>query len=69
MIGVIKKIDRRGVGIIASADGAKVPFILSQAGNHNALKMGQKVVYSVRIVNGTAFAQNVILMRRPTKRV
>jgi hypothetical protein len=31
--------------------------------------MGQKVVYSVRIVNGTAFAQYVTLMRRPTKRV
>jgi cold shock CspA family protein len=67
MIGIVKKIDAQGFGIIEGVDGSKVPFILSQAGNHYPLKMGQKVVYSVRIVNGTAFAQNVILMRKPTR--
>ncbi len=67
MIGTIKKIDGRGVGIIASADGSKVPFILSQAGNHNGLKTGQKVVFSIRIVNDKVFAQNVVLMRLPAQ--
>ena len=69
MMGIVKKVNAQGFGIIDGADGSKVPFILSQAGNHSPLKKGQKVVYSVRIVNDKAFAQNVVLMRRPPKTI
>jgi cold shock CspA family protein len=69
MIGIVKKIDAQGFGIIACADGSKVPFILSDVMNRHGLEPGQKVVFSVRRVKDKAFAQNVVLMRRPTKRV
>jgi len=63
MIGVVKKIDAQGFGIIEGADGSKVPFILSDVMNHQVLEPGQKVVLSVRRVKDKAFAQNVVVMR------
>jgi cold shock CspA family protein len=64
MIGIVKKFDARGFGIIDGADGSKVPFILSDVMNHQGLEPGQKVVFSVRRVKDKAFAQNVVSKRR-----
>ena len=63
MIGIVKKIDAQGFGIIDGADGSKVPFILSDVMNHQGLEPGQKVVFSVRRVKNKTFAQNIIVMR------
>ena len=66
MMGIVKKMDAQGFGIIDGADGSKVPFILSDVINHHVLKAGQKVAFSVRRVKNKAFAQNVIVLGRPT---
>ncbi len=47
MIGIVKKFDAQGFGIIDGADGSKVPFILSDVMNRQGLEPGQKVVFSV----------------------
>jgi cold shock CspA family protein len=64
MIGIVKKIDAQGFGIIACADGSKIPFIRADIRNRNMLEPGQKVVFSVRRVKDKAFAQNVIVDAR-----
>jgi cold shock CspA family protein len=51
MMGIVKKVDTQGFGIIDGADGSKVPFILSDVINHHVLKPGQKVAFSVRRAN------------------
>lgn len=66
MMGIVKKVDAQGFGIIEGADGFKVPFILSDVISHHGLKPGQKVAFSVRRVKNNAFAQNVIVLGRPT---
>jgi cold shock CspA family protein len=63
MRGIVKRFDARGFGIINSADGSKVPFILSDVINHSLLEPGQKVVFSVRRVKDKAFAENVATTR------
>jgi cold shock CspA family protein len=63
VIGIVKKIDAQGFGIIDGADGSKVPFILSDVMNRHGLEPGQKVVFSVRRVKDKTFAQNIIVMR------
>jgi cold shock CspA family protein len=63
MRGIVKKLDVRGFGIIDSADGSKVPFILPDVLNHSPLEPGQKVVFSVRKVQDKAFAENVTLAK------
>jgi cold shock CspA family protein len=63
MTGIVKKFDARGFGIIDSADGFKVPFILSDVIHHYPLEPGQKVVFSVRKVKDMAFAENVTKRR------
>ena len=67
MVGIIKKVNQQGSGIIDGADGSKVPFILSDVMNRQGLEPGQKVVFSVRRVKDKAFAQNVVLKRRSPK--
>jgi cold shock CspA family protein len=62
MIGIIKKIDALGFGIIDGADGSKVPFIRSDVMNHHLLEPGQKVMFSVRRVKDQPFAEHVIVM-------
>jgi cold shock CspA family protein len=62
MTGIIKKIDARGIGIIISADGSKVPFIRADIKNRSRLEPGERVVFSVRMVKDTAFAQNITAM-------
>jgi cold shock CspA family protein len=59
MTGTVKKFDSRGFGIIASADGSKLPFTLCDVLYQKVLKPGQKVVFSVRRVNDKPFAVNV----------
>jgi cold shock CspA family protein len=62
VIGIVKKINAQGFGIIDGADGSKVPFILSDVMNRHGLEPGQKVVFSISRVKDKAFAQNVIVM-------
>jgi cold shock CspA family protein len=62
MIGIIKKIDAQGFGIIDGADGSKDPFIRSDVMNHHLLEPGQKVMFSVRRVKDQPFAEHVIVM-------
>jgi len=62
MIGIIKKIDALGFGIIDGADGSKVPFIRSDVMNRHLLEPGQKVMFSVRRVKDQPFAEHVIVM-------
>jgi len=62
VIGIVKKINAQGFGIIDGADGSKVPFILSDVTNRHGLEPGQKVVFSISRVKDKAFAQNVIVM-------
>ena len=59
MIGIIKKIDGAGFGIIACADGSKIPFIRAGIRNRNMLEPGERVVFSLRMVKDTAFALNI----------
>ena len=66
MMGIVKKVDAQGFGIIEGADGSKVPFILSDVISHHVLKPGQKVAFSVRRVKDKAFAQNITVLGRPT---
>ena len=60
---MVRELDERGFGIIDSADGSKVPFILSDVINHSHLETGQKVVFSVRRVKDKAFAENAARTR------
>jgi cold shock CspA family protein len=62
MIGIIKKIDALGFGIIDGADGSKVTFIRADVMNHHLLEPGQKVMFSVRRVKDQPFAEHVIVM-------
>jgi len=62
MMGIVKKVDAQGFGIIEGADGSKVPFILSDVISHHVLKPGQKVAFSVRRVKDKAFAQNITVL-------
>lgn len=62
MIGIVKKIDAQGFGIIDGADGSKVPFIPSDVMSHHVLEPGQKVRFSLRRVKDQPFAENVIVM-------
>jgi cold shock CspA family protein len=64
MRGIVKKFDSQGFGIIASADGSKLPFTLSDVLFRKPLEPGQKVVFSVRKVNDKSFAMNVSNERR-----
>ncbi len=60
MVGIVKKINNQGVGIIACADGSKIPFIPSDIENRSRLEQGERVVFSVRMVKDTAFAQHIM---------
>ncbi len=62
MMGIVKKIDAQGFGIIDGADGSKVPFIRADIMNRRGLEPGQKVIFSVRRVKDQAFAEHVVVM-------
>jgi cold shock CspA family protein len=59
MRGIVKKFDSRGFGIIAGADGSKLPVTLSDVLYRKPPKPGQKAVFSVRKVDDKPFAVNV----------
>jgi hypothetical protein len=46
MLGIIKKVNREGFGIIATAKGEKVPFVRSDVLNQQTIKPGERVVFS-----------------------
>ena len=62
MLGIIKKVNREGFGIIATAKGEKVPFVRSDVLNQQTLKPGERVVFSLRIAKGKMFAWNIVPM-------
>ena len=62
MVGIVKKIDGDGFGIIACADGSHVPFVRSDVTNRDRLEPGERVVFSLRMVKDKAFAQNITAM-------
>ncbi len=59
MVGIVKKVNLRGAGIIAAANGSKVPFIRSDV--VNPIKPGERVVFSLR-AKGRMFARNIVAM-------
>src|SRR5258708_34035833 len=61
-MGMVKKMDAQGFGIIDGAAGSKGPFISSDVMNRRVLEPGQKVIFSVRRVKDQAFAENVMVM-------
>src|SRR6266567_3192392 len=62
MIGMVKKIDAQGFGIIDGADGSKVPFSSSEVMNRRVHEPGHKVIFSVRRVKDQAVAENVMVV-------
>ena len=60
MKGTITKLNQQGLGIIVGSNGSRLPFMLAQSGNQNDLQAGQEVIFSVRMINNIAFAQNVM---------
>jgi cold shock CspA family protein len=62
MVGIIKKVNLQGVGIIATAKGEKVPFVLSDVLNQLTLRPGERVVFSLRVAKGKMFAWNIVPM-------
>jgi cold shock CspA family protein len=67
MVGIVKKIDGDGFGIIAAADGSRIPFICSDIMNRHMLEAGARVIFSIRMVRDTAFAQDIMAV--PDKRL
>ena len=63
MVGTIKKVNRQGAGIIAVTDGSLVPYISSDVLSNRGLQPGERVPFSLRIVKGNMFAQNIMSMR------
>jgi cold shock CspA family protein len=62
MVGIIKKVNRQGAGIIATAKGEKVPFVRSDVLNQQTLNPGERVIFSLRIAKGKMFARNIVAM-------
>jgi cold shock CspA family protein len=54
--GIVKKVAKRGFGIIGGADGSKIPFILADVAHRRLLKPGQTVLFSVRRGSASASA-------------
>jgi hypothetical protein len=42
MMGIVKKVDGQGFGIIDGANGSKIPFILSDVISHHVLNQDKK---------------------------
>jgi hypothetical protein len=57
--GIIKSLDPTGHGIIQAADGRKVPFLYIDVLSPRMLVLGQPVIFSVRMVQDNAFAENI----------
>jgi cold shock CspA family protein len=57
--GTIRSLDPIGHGIIQATDGSKVPFLFIDVLSRKVLVLGQRVVFSVRRVQGKVFAENI----------
>jgi cold shock CspA family protein len=57
--GTIKNLDPVGHGIIQADDGSKLPFLFIDALSLKILVLGQRVIFSVRRVQNSAFAENI----------
>jgi len=57
--GTIKNLDPVGHGIIQADDGFKFPFLFTDALSRKILVLGQRVIFSVRRVQNSAFAENI----------
>ena len=57
--GTIKSLNRTGHGIIQADDGSKVPFLFTDVLSHKVFALGQRVIFSVRRVQGNVFAENI----------
>jgi len=69
MVGIVKKFDPQGFGIIEASDGSKLAFILSDFTRNQFPREGQKVIFSIRRVKGRIFASNVFTRREPSSAV
>jgi cold shock CspA family protein len=57
--GTIKRVDPTGHGIIQREDGSKFPFLFVDVLSRRALAAGERVIFSIRIVQDKVFAQNI----------
>jgi cold shock CspA family protein len=69
MIGIMKKFDPQGFGIIKASDGSKLAFILSDFARHQSPQEGQRVIFAIRSVKGSIFAGHVYTQREALKAV
>ena len=59
MVGIVKKVDPQGFGIIESVGSTELPFLLSDFARKQLPQEGQRVGFSNRSVKGKFFASNV----------
>lgn len=59
MKGTIKRLDRRGHGIIQTEDGTKFAFLFVDVLSRKVLVLDQLVIFSIRRVQGKVFAENI----------
>jgi hypothetical protein len=57
--GTISSLDPIGHGIIQATDGTKVPFLFIDVLSRKVLVLGQRVIFSIRRVQGKVFAENI----------
>jgi cold shock CspA family protein len=69
MIGIVKKFDPQGFGIIKASDGSKLAFLRSDFSRNQLPREGQRVIFSIRSVKGKFFASNVITQREASSTV
>jgi cold shock CspA family protein len=59
MTGIVTRLDPKGFGVIEARDGSKFAFLFTDVLNHRLLKVGQRVVFSVRRIQDKALAENI----------
>lgn len=64
MTGTIKRVDPKGFGVIDGSNGSKLPFIRSDFAHDQNPRAGQRVIFTIRIVEGRVFASNVVVVPR-----
>jgi hypothetical protein len=58
--GTIKSLDPVGHGVIKASNGSKIPFLFTDLMSRKIiLEPGQRVVFSLRWVQGKVFAENI----------
>jgi cold shock CspA family protein len=69
MVGIVKKFDPQGFGIIESVGGTKLPFVLSDFARNLIPREGLRVTFSIRNVKGKFFASHVFTQRAASNAV